>query len=275
MNDFYNLKISAKGSKKIGEDFFREVNHLFTLVNCIEIDLNHRTKKNFQEETSFLWKLKEEKKVNYTVHAQYLNGNLADFNEEIRRASLGEVYYAIDTAEKLGASVVTIHPALEPYGLKFEKIKELEIDSYKKIAVFAKEKNIKIGLENLAPDLLWIPKRAYKLDMILETVREVNFSNFGITLDIGHANTSKENYTEFMANHQEKIFHIHAHDNMGSTIKNLKECKKPDPHLPLGEGNVDWEKVIGTLKKLNYQNYFELEGDVESVEKGLKFIENY
>jgi len=48
---------------------------------------------------------------------------------EIREGSIEEIYYAIDTAEKLGASVVTLHPALEPYGLKIEERREIELDS--------------------------------------------------------------------------------------------------------------------------------------------------
>ncbi len=269
-----NIKISVKGSTKRGEDFFDETNYLLSLSNFMEISLNFPHNNNFQEEIKFLQNLKEEKNTSYTVHAQYLDGNLSDFNEKIRGGSVEEVYYAIDTAEKLGADVVTLHPALDPYGLKIEERREIELDSYKKIASYAKEKNIKIGLENLAPDLLWIPERAYNLNLLLETVKEINSPNFGITLDIGHANTSKENYLEFIEKNHERIFHIHAHDNLGDTKKNIEKYNRPDPHLPPGEGNIDWEKVLEVLKKVNYQNYFMLECEINLVEKGLCYIEN-
>lgn len=269
-----SFKIGLKGSRKIKEDFVKETNYLVSLTNYLEIDLNFPHNNSFQEEIKFLQKLKRNEGVNFSIHAQYLDGSLNDFNNKIRESSIKEVCYAIDTAVKIGASVVTLHPALEPYGIKIEERRKLEIDTYKKIAGYAEKKNILIGLENLAPSLLWIPERAWRLSLLLKTIEEVNSPNFKITLDIGHANTSKENYLDFIENHHEKIFHVHAHDNLGDTEKNIERFNRPDPHLPPGEGTIDWEKIINLLLKKNYQGCLLLECEISLAEKGLRYIEN-
>ena len=62
MTEKYNLKICAKGSRKIGQEFIDEINYLSEIVNCIEIDFNYPHDRNFDNELGFLKKLKEEKK---------------------------------------------------------------------------------------------------------------------------------------------------------------------------------------------------------------------
>lgn len=274
MIDQYNLKICAKGSRKTGQEFIDETTQLSQLVNCIEIDFNYPHDRDFDNELKFLRKLKEEKELTYTVHAQYFSGSINDLNDQVREASVKEIKDNIDKAAGIGAKIVTIHPALEPYGLKIEKKKELEIEVYKTIAEYAKSKNILIGLENEAQTCFWFPDRACKFDLIKETVEKVNMPNFFYTLDIGHANVSGEDYLSAIRTFGDKIIHIHAHDNFGPAEENLKKSNRPDPHLIPGKGQIDWKKVIQTLEEINYQGYFELECEIREIAEAVRFIDN-
>ena len=269
------MKIGVKGSMRKGKDFAKEMDYLSSISNYIEISLNYPCDSGFQKEINTLESLAKKKNIEYTIHSQYLNGNLSDFNREIRNISIKYIYYSIDVAQKIKADVVTLHPALEPYGVKTEERKKIEIDSYQKIAKYAKKKNIKIGLENLISGSLWMPEKSYKFDLLLKTIEEVNYSNFKLTLDIGHANISKENFFKLIKEESKNIFHIHAHDNLGDIQENIKKYNRTDPHLPPGEGNVDWKKVIDTLKQAKYQNCFEIECGFNAVEKGFNFIKRY
>ena len=58
-------------------------------------------------------------------------------------------------------------------------------------------------------------------------------------LDIGHANLNNNSPIEFIEAFHSKMKHVHMHDNDG--IRDL--------HLPIGCGNVDWQKTISALKK--------------------------
>ncbi|MEK7172676.1 MAG: sugar phosphate isomerase/epimerase family protein [Patescibacteria group bacterium] len=268
------IKICAKGSRKLGQEFIEESKYLASLVNCIEIDFNYPHDDNFKKEINFLKKLQTNKKINYTVHAQYLNGSLNDLNKKIRQETTKLIYNSIDTAKEINAKIVTLHPALEPYGLKLEKRKQLELDSYKKIVAYAKRKGIKIGLENEAQTCFWFPDRACRFDLLMQTIKAVNQSNFGLTLDIGHASVSGENYLLAIKKFGKKILHIHAHDNLGSPEKNLPVFKRPDPHLAPGKGRIDWVKVIQVLKQIKYNNFFELECEIHEMAEAVKFIKS-
>lgn len=268
------LKICAKGSRKIGQEFIKETDYLASIVDCIEIDFNYPHDSNFKKETNFLKKIQADKKINYTVHAQYLNGSLNDFNDKIRLETIKQAYNAIDSAKAINAKIVTLHPALEPYGLKLEKRKQIELDAYKKIATYAKRKNIKIGLENEAQACFWFPDRACKFDLLAQTIMTINQSNFGLTLDIGHASVSGEDYLSAIKQFGKKIFHIHAHDNLGSPDKNLPVFNRPDPHLAPGKGKINWSGVIKILKQVKYNSYFELECEIHEMAEAVGFIKN-
>jgi len=268
------IKICAKGSRKLGQEFIEETKYLSSIVNCIEIDFNYPHDGNFKKEINFLKKLQADKKINYTVHAQYLNGSLNDFNEKIRQETTKLIYNSIDNAREINAKIVTLHPALEPYGLKLEKRKQLELDSYKKIAAYAKRKNIKIGLENEAQTCFWFPDRACKFELLSQTIKIVNKSNFSLTLDIGHASVSGENFLLAIKKFGKKILHIHAHDNLGSPEKNLPVFNRPDPHLAPSKGRINWVKVIQILRQIKYNNFFELECEIHEMAEAVRFIKN-
>ena len=224
---------------------------------------------NFEKEIKFLLRLQKQKGTQYVVHAPYFDGGLSAFNDEIRTAVLKEVFCSIDVAFRLKSKILVLHPAIEPYGLEIRKRKELEIDSYGKIAKYAKKKNILIGLENEAQTNFWFPDRACKFQEIKKIIQKVTQKNFGLTLDIGHANVTGEDFIKAIYQFKERILHIHAHDNFGK-----KEVTgRLDPHLPPGDGKICWQAVIKALKEINYQGYFGIECNIEGIKKGINFLE--
>jgi len=273
----FHLKYCAKGSREIGNRFTKETKELVKIVDCIEIDFNWPHNQNFEKEIKFLIKLQKEKDIKYVVHAPFFDGGINALNEKIRKAALEEIFYSIDMACRLKSKVVTIHPATELFGLKIFKREELEINSYNQIAQYAKKRDVFIGLENEAnfwsPDKSFkfgeFPDRACKFKGIEKIIKKINLKNFGLTLDIGHANGAGENYIEAIYRFKDRILHIHAHDNLGKRPINGRF----DPHLPPGDGEIDWRKVIKALKKINYQGYFEIECNIEGIKKGINFLE--
>jgi sugar phosphate isomerase/epimerase len=272
MDNDYKLKISAKGSRRTGDEFIQETTYLAEIVDCIEIDFNFPHDRNFEVEMKFLKKLAIERNIKYTVHAQYLNGSINDFNQKVRQATLDELYRNIDAAKELGAKVITLHPALEPYGLKLKKRNELEIEAYCELANYALKKQISIGLENEAQTCFWFPDRACKFELLEQTINIVAKPNFGFTLDFGHASVSGEDYISAIKKLGHRILHIHAHDNLGGTENNLNKFNRPDPHLAPGKGIIQWKNVINALRAINYQGYFELECEVHEIKEAVKYI---
>ena len=68
---------------------------------------------------------------------------------------------------------------------------------------------------------------------ILNAVPEIGFH-----ADTGHLNLYGRDPIDYLCEFKDRLSHIHMHDNDGHT----------DLHLPMGTGNINWEKLIPTLK---------------------------
>ncbi|MFA5155420.1 MAG: sugar phosphate isomerase/epimerase [Patescibacteria group bacterium] len=267
------FKLCAKGSRRIGAKFVAETEYLAGLVNCLEIDCNYPHDRNFQRELSYLTRLHRNRHINFTVHAQYVSGGLNDLNPRIRQETLRQAFYAIDCAAKIGSEVVTMHPALEPYGWKLSELPTLELTSYRRIAKYAARKKIKIGLENEAQTCFWFPDRACRIQLLVKTIEAVSSPNFGLTLDIGHANISSEDYLSTIKKYRNHIFHIHIHDNWGGPANNLKYNHRPDPHLAPGHGKINWRQVKKAIRQIDYRGYVELECEIKDIAAAIKYFQ--
>jgi sugar phosphate isomerase/epimerase len=76
-----------------------------------------------------------------------------------------------------------------------------------------------------------------------------------MTLDIGHGQLlSRENTSfGFIENCFSRIEHVHVHDNRGG------KSPKDDIHLPLGEGIVDYRRILSFLKEKGYESTMTME----------------
>ena len=85
----------------------------------------------------------------------------------------------------------------------------------------------------------------------------------GVTIDIGHANTTGT-VDEFLKN-LPKADHIHLHDNHGSS----------DEHLSLEKGTVDWGRVSRTLLS-SYSGIVVIEGrNLNEAEESLAVVRGW
>ena len=151
---------------------------------------------------------------------------------------------AVDTAEFLDANVVTIFSGKINENVLREEAFGWLTNGVSEITEYAKMKNIKIGFEP-------------EPQMLIETIgqysllrKEINYDNFGLTLDIGHVQCSEDqSIHDCIISHQNEIFNIHLTD-----IKNKKHI-----HLPLGEGDINFLDVFKALKEIKYANLVNLE----------------
>jgi sugar phosphate isomerase/epimerase len=53
---------------------------------------------------------------------------------------------------------------------------------------------------------------------------------------------------------------------------NMAKCNRPDPHLTIGKGGIDWSRVIHSLENSNYSGYFEIERSPNDLEDSLQYL---
>jgi sugar phosphate isomerase/epimerase len=89
-----------------------------------------------------------------------------------------------------------------------------------------------------------------------------------MTLDVGHGEILSESNSAFgfVACFPDRICHVHLHDNYGGN------GVKDDLHLPVGEGHVDFQGILGALHGAGYAGGFSFEVELEHAIAGREVI---
>ena len=194
----------------------------------------------------------------YTIHAPFLDVNIASLSTKSRNVSIEQIKDSINLANEIDASIVVVHPGLVPFLLKEmpEKIYPVANNSIKELGEYSRDLGVTTTIENMPNFESMIYQDMSKLNEIL-----VEFG-MGMTFDIGHAHHSGISPDEM---YFDSIKHIHAHDNMGDD----------DSHLPLGEGNIQLKDIVNTFEEKNYDGIYMIEvNDKDSIKKSLEYLKN-
>ena len=148
----------------------------------------------------------------------------------LRDATVKESVKYMQTFGKVGVRLVTVHTFWPPSIFSVNDGIKWQVQTLERIMKEAKKFNVEIMLE----------PADHKYDSI-ENVSAIleKLPDLHLHLDIGHANLHGRNIIEFIETFYRKIKHIHLHDNDGTS----------DQHRALGNGNINWKKVIPALKK--------------------------
>ncbi len=196
------------------------------------------------------------------IHAPLSDINIGSVSETIRHASVNEVVGSLKLASELDIEVVTFHPGhLSPLTKNIPEFVYTQTSrSLNEISRAAQEYGVTACVENM-PNFIFTRYQTPK--ELLEAIRD---SDFLITLDVGHANTSENLISYIYPEIVDNLGNVHLHDNAGDR----------DAHLAPGEGTIDFPWLIRELETLGYQGNYILESnDREASLRGKRFMQTY
>ncbi|MCW4019852.1 MAG: sugar phosphate isomerase/epimerase [Candidatus Bathyarchaeota archaeon] len=199
-------------------------------------------------------KLAEEKGLQLSVHAPFADINIASTTAVVRRAVLNRLKKSIMLSRQLGSSLWVFHPGLRS-GMShlFPELSwQLNLQSVRELLVAAEQCGIEITIENGLATLPFLLTTAEDFVRFYEDLGE---TEMGLTLDVGHANINDQIYG-FLKIFPSRIVNVHLHDNHGGF----------DEHLGIGDGNIDWSKLVKTFKKIDYKGTLIVEAEKNAEE---------
>ncbi|MFQ6056149.1 MAG: sugar phosphate isomerase/epimerase family protein [Methanosarcinales archaeon] len=243
---------------KIGFRIFP--NRLWELKYCIKynLEIEYRIDNDniYEYGRKKLEKILNKYKISIaSLHYPFRGENilLSHYYKSNRRKAIESIKKYLGLCESIKTKVMVIHDEVPLGGV------ELYEKSLREISEIAREKNIKIALENARTN-------PYFLLELLEYTG--NLDNIGIAYDLGHANIQFGNkeVIPFIERAKEKIFHLHLHDNNGVY----------DEHKIPGQGIIDYPKVIEKLNSMLFKGYgiLELSWSIETDYAIRKSLEN-
>ncbi len=201
--------------------------------------------------------LLESYNLKYTIHAPFMDVNIASLQDKSRSNSIAQIKESIDLANRLNCEAVVVHPGLTsflPNKYFPQKVIESANSSIKELGEYSKDLGVLTTIENMPNFPSMIYQNMFELNDLLVSL------DMHMTLDIGHANHAGYSADEM---YFDSIKHIHAHDNFGDD----------DSHLALGEGSIELNTIINTLEKNNFDGIYIIEvNDYDSIKKSYEYL---
>jgi len=172
----------------------------------------------------------------------------ADLTESIRDASIMEMQKSLAMASELGAEKVVLHPSavVGMGGFVLGTVRDYALAFLSEISDTARSLNVTICLENM------FPRNMFGVEPIEFEGLFRLFPTIKLTLDTGHANIAENKNNRLMKlveQFGDRIGHLHFSDNNGYR----------DDHLAIGEGSINFKRLIKSLKEIGYDDTITLE----------------
>ena len=146
--------------------------------------------------------------------------------------------------------VAVLHPTS---GVNPPPVSDIGIYRMRVLVERAEKRGVRIALENVS--------NTHILMYILDSVES---SMLGLCYDSGHDYIWSPEPYELLGKYRDRLFAVHLHDNMG----------EKDDHLPLGQGNVNWDTVKSGIQNSTYSGSYTLESDPPEVTESLSAQEH-
>ncbi len=178
-------------------------------------------------------------------------------NEKLQKVSREKIKQAIILCSDLNLDFVTVHIEGKIPKLTYDELWSKYEEAILEYLDCAKDHGIILAIENLGQDLIYL----------VDLIKRNSNKYLMLTFDVGHAYpliriTRFGNLSKVVEEVSDRIIDIHLHDH--NLIRD---------HLPVGEGVIDFENLIKTLKRKKYKGAVNLEIEAKSIEDIIKSIE--
>jgi len=193
-----------------------------------------------------LLELKASRGLRYALHAPFADINIAALDASVREAVLRRLETSIRWASALEVEAMVFHPgatsALEHFypGAAWKQ----NLKSVRRLLKFAADHGVPAMMENVPEPFPFLLKSVEDFERFYDEVG----IDVSMVLDIAHAHPRGET-EEIIRRFGDRLGHIHVSDNHGRT----------DEHLQLGEGSIDWEKVLAAVKASRFEGWIVVE----------------
>lgn len=256
----FEPKIGVSMLYTLGEPFKKMLRLLNKIeTNYIEIvdDGYHTLDK---QKVTALIETAQSSTFKYTIHCPFADINLASPSKPMLKASLKRLEQSMQYANRLNAELWILHPGMITGITQFYPGIEWKqnIQSINKLAKTAKEYDLRVAIENLPQKYGSIMKSPQDFQRLYQQTEP---NDIGIVLDTGHANLEAQ-IDPFLTQLPNKIYELHLSDNMG----------EQDQHLGIGDGKINWQNLVQSLKRINYSGIIMVES-IFKVPESLKKLQ--
>lgn len=235
------LHIVSKDKKKWSKDIKKLAG--FKYLDFVEMWIE-RIDLNSQE---IAWLKQKLSHYEIIIHAPFINLTLVSAHDPINKATMDIFKKTIDTAEQLGAKIVTMHAGSFPLFMSISKARRMFAANFQQLMDYA-EKKVSIAIENISA----VKNTQISYPVLLGELTEIKqlIPNIVFTLDAGHCVQNNDDFEKFLKINKKQIKNIHLHNAIKGGYAHFGFNK---------QGDLNLCEFIDLLEKNKYNNYLSLE----------------
>jgi len=202
----------------------------------------------------------KENQLEITIHGPFMDLSPGGVDRKVKEVTFDRLLDTIRLAHFFKPKMIVFHPGYERW--KFDGNVKLWLDSslqtWRPLVREAEEMGLCIALENVFEE---------NPDSLKSLLEEIDSTHFRFCFDTGHhhvfGKTPLPIWTETLG-----VFlgEVHLHDNHGGM----------DEHLPVGEGNFDFDQFFKLLSQYGLKPIYTLEPHEEAhLWRGLEAVKKY
>lgn len=193
------------------------------------------------------------------IHAPFFDLNPGALDPFVRETTKKRLLQTLEFAARLNSSLVVMHPGVDKwrYPNLFDVWLEHALELFCSLLESTTHDDVVIVIENVYEETP---------DYLSQLITQVDSIRFGHCFDVGHWNLfGTRPMRDWLEQLGPKLFHVHIHDNHGLS----------DDHLPLGEGEIDFNLLFTHLERCDWPVSMTLEAHSQTdLEKSLKKVQS-
>jgi len=202
----------------------------------------------------------QENQLEATLHGPFMDLSPGGVDQRIKEVTRDRLSKTIQVARYLAPRMIVFHPGYESW--KFDGNVKLWLESslqtWRPLVREAEETGLTLAVENVFEE---------SPDPIKNLLEEIHSPRFRFCFDTGHHHVfAKTPLHVWMKALGGFLAEVHLHDNH----------KETDEHLPVGEGEFDFDQFFALLSQFNLNPLFTIEPhDEVHLQRGLLAVKKY
>ncbi len=175
------------------------------------------------------------------IHAPFVDLTISSNDPNIREASIKSISAGIAFAKEVNAGAVTFHPGArnEPIAHVGDYYFDSLVSALQQMMQVHTNPSPRLCLENMPLEC----RLFGTTDEIKRVMAQPGLERLWLTYDSSHFFTCSQDLDAFWAEFHARIGNVHLVDN---------RFFNKDPHIPLGQGMIDFKHIAGLITKYQY-----------------------
>lgn len=202
----------------------------------------------------------QKKELQTTIHAPFMDLSPGGVDRKVRKATIERLNQTIDVATIFHPQMIVFHPGYNKWFFdgKVNLWLDNSVKTWEPLVKKAEALGMDLAIENIFEE---DPSGLEKLMAALHS------PHFNFCFDTGHFNlfstTTMRHWFDILGKYLKEV---HLHDNF----------KETDDHLPIGDGNVDFDLFFRLIKEYDITPIYTIEPHlVEHLERSLQSCDHY